>query len=67
MKEALLTTQTKLVNRKEVAIMLGVSARTVLAMAHRKEIPHVFVGRQMRFSIDRITAWINTRTQEATA
>ncbi len=67
MKEAMAAKTTRLVNRKEVAIMLGVSARTVLEMAHRKEIPYVFVGRQIRFSVDRITAWIDAKTQEATA
>ncbi len=67
LKETLKPSLSRLMNRKEVATMLGVSARTVLEMAHRKEIPYVFVGRQIRFSVDRIATWIDAKTQEATA
>jgi excisionase family DNA binding protein len=47
----------RLLTAREVARILRVSRRSVYQLARRGEIPHVRIGRFVRFRADEIDAW----------
>jgi len=47
---------------KEVAELLGVRLSTIYSWTHTGFIPHVKVGRLLRFRMDEITTWISKRS-----
>jgi hypothetical protein len=54
-----------LVDRHEVARVLGVSAATVTRM-QAEGMPHVFVGASPRYSLDDVRAWLVERGKQGT-
>lgn len=52
---------------KNVAAILQVAEGTVYSMVARKEIPHVYIGRLLRFKPEDINGFINAQTQEIKA
>lgn len=47
---------------KQAGEKIGLSVSTLYKYVERKEIPHVKVGRNVRFRIDLLENWINNRT-----
>ncbi|MDR2762006.1 MAG: helix-turn-helix domain-containing protein [Planctomycetaceae bacterium] len=54
-----------LVKADELAIMLGVSVKTVWNLEKRGELPHVNIGRRVLFPVDEMRRWISERTIKA--
>ena len=54
---------TPLLNAKQAAELLGVPASWVLAQARRDAIPHVRLGRYVRFRADDLDAWACDRSR----
>ncbi len=50
-----------LVSTKHAAQMLSISERSLWTWTHRGDIPHVRVGRTIRYSVDTLNRWIQTR------
>lgn len=53
----------RLINADEAADLLGVPASWVLAQARRNRIPHVRLGRYVRFDPAELEAWWRGRHQ----
>jgi excisionase family DNA binding protein len=51
----------RLLNMVEVAEMLGVEESTVYSWTHRKTIPHIKIGRLLRFRESDIAAWLEDK------
>jgi excisionase family DNA binding protein len=54
-----------LVDRREVARLLNVSAATVTRMT-AEGMPHVFAGASPRYSVDEVHAWLDARGRRGT-
>jgi hypothetical protein len=54
-----------LVNRHELARVLGVSVATVTRMTH-EGLPHVFAGASPRYTVDEARAWLLQRGRKGT-
>jgi excisionase family DNA binding protein len=54
---------TPLLNAKQAAELLGVPASWVLARARADAIPHVRLGRYVRFRADDLQAWARERSR----
>lgn len=50
------------VNYKEASELLGLSPRTLRNMVSKKQIPHYKLGKSVRFSVDKLTAWLEERS-----
>jgi excisionase family DNA binding protein len=50
-----------LLTSREIAVRLGVSNRTVRLWAELDEMPAIRVGRQWRFRLDDVEAWVTRR------
>jgi excisionase family DNA binding protein len=53
----------RLLNSAEAAILLNVSKRLVEELARRGELPHVRIGRFIRFRRETLNRWIEEREQ----
>jgi excisionase family DNA binding protein len=51
-----------LVKADDLAIMLGISVKTVWNLEKRGELPHINIGRRVLFPVDEIRRWIAERT-----
>lgn len=51
-------------NIKQIAAQLGVSASWVKSAVFKRQIPHIKVGRLVRFDPDEIVAWARSRRVE---
>lgn len=54
---------TELLDAEGAAQLLGVPASWVLSQARANRIPHIRLGRYVRFERDQIAAWWQTRRQ----
>lgn len=52
-----------LINAKEAATMLLISPRKLWSLTAVGEIPHVRIGRSVRYSINQLNAWIDQQTK----
>jgi len=50
-----------LLRANEAAKVLAISPRTLWSMTHRGEIPHVRLGRSVRYTVDDVKAFIESR------
>ena len=48
----------RLITVKELSIYLGKSEGSIYQMIFRKEIPHIKLGRSVRFDLQEINEWI---------
>lgn len=48
----------------ECAKALNLSIATIYALVHQKRIPHIKIGRALRFHPERIREWIEAQTRE---
>lgn len=55
----------RLLTSAQAAKMLSISERKLWEIANRGEIPHLRIGRSVRFSLDSLTQWI-TEQEKAT-
>lgn len=53
----------RLLSADQAAEMLGVPASWVLAQARRDAIPHIRLGRYVRFQSDDLRAWLDARSR----
>ena len=53
---------TQLVSRKEVAVILGISERTVWSMTNAGEIPCVRIRKRVLYRLDHIQRFIEEKT-----
>ena len=51
----------KLVNIDELSRYLGTPVATLYTWTHQKKIPHVKMGRSLRFDLAEIDLWVNER------
>ncbi len=47
----------RLLSKKEIAVYLGISVKTIDKMVFYDEIPYLKVGRLVRFEKDKVLAW----------
>jgi len=52
---------TQLLDKKQIALKLGVSTRTVDRLIAEAELPHYKIGGQYRFDPDAVGEWLQTR------
>lgn len=57
----------RLMTPEEVAKMLGVKPSTIYQWKHQGYIPHVKLGRLLRFRESDINQWIETKTENGRA
>ena len=50
-----------LVNAKRAAEMLSISPRTLWSLTNARQIPHIRIGRALRYSVADLDAWIDAR------
>lgn len=50
----------KLVNAKVVADRLGINYARVTELCRQKLIPHIRLGRQLRFDMDEVERWVRS-------
>lgn len=55
---------TNLWNANQCAQALGLSIATIYAFVHQKRIPHIKLGRALRFHPDRIREWVDAQAKE---
>ena len=51
----------KLVNIEELSAYLGLPISTIYTWTHQKKIPHVKMGRTLRFDLVEIDEWVDER------
>ena len=51
----------KLLNAKEVANLIGVKPSTIYQWTHQGFIPHVKVGKLVRFNVDSVMKWLSEK------
>jgi excisionase family DNA binding protein len=56
-----LSSMEKLLNKEEVMAMLGIARSTLYCWISQRKIPHVKVGRLLRFKETDIHQWLNDR------
>ena len=52
----------RLLKRKEAARTLSISERKLFEMTKSKEIPHLTIGRSVRYPANELAAWIASKT-----
>lgn len=52
-----------LVNPTLAARMLGISPRTLWMLTNTQQVPHVRIGRCVRYPVDQLQAWIQQHTK----
>jgi excisionase family DNA binding protein len=62
--EALAHSATLLLKPREAARVLGISERTLWALTHQNGIPHVRIGRAVRYDPRDLQAWIDRSKQK---
>ena len=55
----------KLVDVGTAADYLGTSETALRRMVHRRQVPHLKIGRRVRFSLTDLDAWIQAHVVEA--
>ena len=53
-----------LLDVKQCADVLRLKVSTIYALVHEQRIPHIKLGRALRFDPDRIREWIEAQTRE---
>lgn len=56
-----------LYNPEEARIALGISPRKLWAMTASGEIPHLRIGRSVRYPVDDLQTWIDEQTKGGNA
>ncbi|MDA1326295.1 MAG: helix-turn-helix domain-containing protein [Proteobacteria bacterium] len=51
---------------KETHVALGISARKLWAMTASGDIPHLRIGRSVRYPVDDLQRWIDAQTKGGT-
>ena len=51
-------------NANQCAQALGLSIATIYALVHQKRIPHIKIGRALRFHPERIREWAEKQAKE---
>ena len=51
----------KLVNIEDLSLYLDTPVATIYTWTHQKKIPHVKIGRSLRFDLAEIDQWVNAR------
>ena len=59
------TTDLPLITAKQCAARLAISTRTLWAITNRKGIPHVRIGKALRYDPRDLETWIEKRKREA--
>lgn len=54
-----------LLTAKATAKLLGISSRTLWSLTNRREIPHLRIGKILRYDPRDIQTWIEKRKREA--
>jgi len=57
------TTMTLLLTAQQAAEVLAISPRKLWSMTASGEIPHLRIGRCVRYSVDDLKAWISDQTK----
>lgn len=68
MTESVVTTNTavaSLLNAEQTAKRLAISERTLWSLTNAKEIPHLRIGRAVRYDPRDLDVWIERRKREA--
>ncbi len=55
------TTPPRLLNTKEAAAMLAISARSLWSLTASHDIPHLRIGRTVRYCVADLQGWIEAR------
>lgn len=63
-REELIAQNKQLLNIQEVSWRLGVSVKTVYSWVNQRKLPHIKVGRLVKFDVADIDAWIAERKVE---
>ncbi len=61
------TAPTLLVDSREAAKALGISPRKLWELTAKDEIPHVRIGRSVRYAITHLQRWIEEKTKGGAA
>lgn len=56
-----------LVNAATAAKMLGISPRTLWSLTASYAIPHIRIGRCVRYPVDQLQQWVEEQTKGGTA
>ena len=51
----------RLLNAQEIAILIGVKQSTIYQWTHQGFIPHVKVGKLVRFNVDSVMKWLGEK------
>ena len=51
----------RLLSAKQAATLLGISARTLWSLTAARQIPHLRIGRVLRYPVPDLLAWIEAR------
>ena len=51
----------RLLNAQEIADLLGVKKSTIYQWTHQGFIPHVKIGKLVRFKVNTVVNWVNER------
>ena len=51
----------KLLTPKETAALLAISERKLWSMTNQNEIPHIRIGKSVRYAVSDLETWIETK------
>lgn len=54
---------TKLLKPSEAADLLAISERTLWSLTNANEIPHIRIGRSVRYAVSDLEAWIDSKRE----
>ncbi len=54
---------TRLLKSAEAAEMLAISERTLWSLTNANEIPHIRIGKSVRYSVADLEAWIESKRE----
>ena len=56
---------TRLLDYPEAAKLLGLCERTIASLKAKGEIPHIKIGKRVKFSEDSLQRWLSSKEQGA--
>lgn len=57
-------TMDKMLSPKELAVVLGISLETLYVWTAQRRIPHIKIGRLVRFKLDEVKKWLDAKRVE---
>ena len=64
MKSEILKLRVQLLSTRQAAELLGISTRSLWTLTHEGKLPHLRVGKLVKYPMDRLEQWVRENTDD---